>query len=262
MLNSVNPYARSRWCSGDTILVVAPASSRALRGSVSSTCSKPSVTRMAALSPLRVSLAMIWLLSNPGVVSAGLRLQWRKLRLSRASCRGSSPALVDTGLRLFAAILCQRRIVCVSLLAAAVIRRRIVGVEGRADAQPLGQIGIGDELAAESDQVCLAFAKPLRRGVGLEAARHHQGSLEFLPDRLDHYERTGIRRFSALHLLQRRIDDMQIGKAIVAEALRDIAKGCFRLVVVDVVHLAHRRQPHADAVRPPDPDQGLGDLEQ
>src|SRR6202035_4659932 len=212
---------------------------------------------MATLSPLRVSFAMIWLLSNPGVVSAGLRVQWRKLPLSRASCRGSSPALVDTGLRLFAAILCQRRIVRVPLLAAAVIRRRIVGIEGRADAQPLGQIGIGDELAAESDQVRVAFAKPLRRGVGLEAARHHQGSLEFLPDRLDHGERPRIRRFSALHLLQRRIDDMQIGKAVLAEARGDIAKGCFRMVVVDVVHLAYRRQPYANAIRPPDPYQGL-----
>src|SRR6202012_3783105 len=132
-----------------------------------------SVTRMATLSPLRV-FAMIWFLSNPGVVSASLRVHWRKLPLSRASCRGSPPALVDTGLRLFAAILCQRRVVCVSLLAAAVIRRWIVSIEGRADAQPLGQIGIGDELSAESDQVCLAFAKPLRRGAGLEAARHHQ----------------------------------------------------------------------------------------
>src|SRR6476620_9295429 len=53
--------------------------------------------------------------------------------LSRASCRGSPPALVDTGLGLFAAILCQRRIVGVSLLAAAVIRRRIVGIEGCPD---------------------------------------------------------------------------------------------------------------------------------
>src|ERR1700729_747216 len=87
----------------------------------------------------------------------------------------SPPALVDTGLGLFAAILCQRRVVCVSLLAAAVIGRRIVGIEGGADAQPPGQIGIGDELAAESDEVRLAFAKPLCRGVGLEAAPPTQG---------------------------------------------------------------------------------------
>ena len=34
------------------------------------------------------------------------------------------------------------------------------------------------------------------------------------------------------------------------------------MVVVDVVHLAHRRQPHADAIKPPDLHQGLRDLEQ
>src|SRR3984957_4873512 len=55
---------------------------------------------------------------------------------------------------------------------------------------------------------------------------------------------------------------MEIGKAVLAEARGDIAKGCFRMVVVDVVHLAHRRQPYANAIRPPDPYQGLWDLEQ
>src|ERR1700729_3701699 len=50
------PYAMTF---GRYVWVVPPASSRASRGSVSSTCSKPSVTRMATLSPLRVSFAMI-----------------------------------------------------------------------------------------------------------------------------------------------------------------------------------------------------------
>src|ERR1700676_1998282 len=89
----------------------------------------------------------------------------------------SPPALVDTGFRLFAAVLGQRRIVCVSLLAAAVIGRRIVDVEGGASAPRLGQIRIGDKLAAESDQVRLAFAKPPRGAVGLETTRHDQGAL-------------------------------------------------------------------------------------
>ena len=51
---------------------------------------------------------------------------------------GSPPALVDAGLRLLAAVLRQRRIVGVSFLAAAIIRRWIVDVERRSQAQPLG----------------------------------------------------------------------------------------------------------------------------
>src|ERR1700686_1427545 len=64
-------------------------------------------------------------------------------------------------------------------IAAAVIRRRVVDVEGRTEVDPLRQIRIGDELAAERDQVRSAFPKPLRRGVRLEAAGHNQGSLVF-----------------------------------------------------------------------------------
>ena len=47
---SVNFQPRTRVSLGDTTLVSAPASSRTLRGSVSSICSKPSVTRMAIFS--------------------------------------------------------------------------------------------------------------------------------------------------------------------------------------------------------------------
>src|SRR5258708_32553669 len=101
-------------------------------------------------------------------------------------CRGLPPALVDAGFGLFAAVLRHRRIVRVSFFAAAVIRRWIVDVEGSANAQPLGQIRIGDELAAESNQIGLVFAKPPSRAVSLEATCHDQGSLVVLPDQLDH----------------------------------------------------------------------------
>src|SRR6202030_1938698 len=84
-------------------------------------------------------------------------------------------------------VLRERRIVRVPLLTAAVIRRWIVGIERRAEAYPLGQIRISNELAAERDQVRLAFAKPLRRGVGTETARHDQGSPVFLANQVDHF---------------------------------------------------------------------------
>ncbi len=48
--HSVNFQPRTRPSLGDTALVTAPAFSRALRGSSSSICSKPSVTRIATLS--------------------------------------------------------------------------------------------------------------------------------------------------------------------------------------------------------------------
>src|SRR6202140_2755451 len=57
---------------------------------------------------------------------------------------GLSPALVDAGLRVFAAFLRRGRIVRRPLLPAAVIGRWIVDVEGRTEADPLGQIRIGE----------------------------------------------------------------------------------------------------------------------
>src|ERR1700730_17660926 len=54
-----------------------------------------------------------------------------------------------------------------------------------------------------------------------------QGSLEFLPDQFGHAQRPRIRLLSALHLLRRWVDDVQIREAVVAEPLGDIAKGRF-----------------------------------
>ena len=66
-------------------------------------------------------------------------------------------------------------------------------------------------------------------------------------------------------LLQRgggRIDDVQIGEAVVVEPVGDVAEGRLRVVVGDVVERAERRQPHADAVRAPDLDHRLDHFHQ
>lgn len=94
----------------------------------------------------------------------------------------SPPALVDTGPGLFAAILRQRGIIRVALLATAVIAGRVVGVERGARAQPLRQVGICDELAAECDEVGPPLANPLRGGADVETSGGDQRPLEPLAD--------------------------------------------------------------------------------
>ena len=55
---SVEFQARTNLCCGETTSVVAPSWSRASRGSVNSTCSKPSSTRMATTISLRLIMAL------------------------------------------------------------------------------------------------------------------------------------------------------------------------------------------------------------
>ena len=78
-------------------------------------------------------------------------------------------ALIDTGFWLVAAVLFQRGIIRVSLLASTVVGSWIVDVQRCADAQPHGQIGVCDKFAAERDEVAQAFAKPVRCALGVEA---------------------------------------------------------------------------------------------
>src|SRR5581483_6879172 len=57
--HSVNFHPRTFSCFGETMRVVAPALSSAFRGSVSSTCSKPSVTKIATLTPSRSAIGLL-----------------------------------------------------------------------------------------------------------------------------------------------------------------------------------------------------------
>src|SRR5579872_4933686 len=58
--HSVNFHPRTFPFFGETTCVFAPAASRALRGSISSTCSKPSVTRIATFSPCKSWVAIFF----------------------------------------------------------------------------------------------------------------------------------------------------------------------------------------------------------
>jgi hypothetical protein len=78
-------------------------------------------------------------------------------------------ALIDTGFWLVAAVLFQRGIIRVSLLASTVVGSWIVDVQRCADAQPHRQIGVCDKFAAERDEVVQAFAKPVRCALRVEA---------------------------------------------------------------------------------------------
>lgn len=55
--------------------------------------------------------------------------------------------------------------------------------------------------------------------------------LVFPADHLDHVERPRIGLLSVLHLLQGRVDDVQIRELVVAEPFGDIAKGRFRVFI-------------------------------
>jgi hypothetical protein len=50
----------------------------------------------------------------------------------------------------------------------------------------------------------------VRCALGVEATRHNQGSLIFVSDQANHVEGARLGLLSALHLLERWIDDVQI----------------------------------------------------
>src|SRR5260370_24006230 len=95
-----------------------------------------------------------------------------KVQASRLYTPVLSPARVETGLGLLAALLGQREVVDVSYFPASVVCRRIVAVERRVLAKPFRQIGIGQELASERDRVRATARKPLLGSVPAETTRH------------------------------------------------------------------------------------------
>ena len=75
----------------------------------------------------------------------------------------------------------------------------------------LRQGWIGNELPVECDQVRESFAQPARGAVCFKAVGYDESALVFLSDYADHFERLRIGLLSVLHLLQGRVDNMQIG---------------------------------------------------
>src|SRR3979490_687154 len=99
MLHSVKFQARTRSCFGDTILVVAPGF----------------VQRLARVREFHLLEA----LGDHDRYIQSAESLFCHVGLLLESCSALSPALIDAGLRLFAAVLRQRGIIRVSLLAAA-----------------------------------------------------------------------------------------------------------------------------------------------
>jgi hypothetical protein len=86
-----------------------------------------------------------------------------------------SPRFIDAGARL-TAILGHARVVRIAFRTTTVTGGGVVRVKRRAQAKPFRQIGIGEKLATESDQIGLALRQPLLGRVMVEPAGDDEGS--------------------------------------------------------------------------------------
>jgi hypothetical protein len=77
-----------------------------------------------------------------------------------------------------------RRIIDVASPVAAIERRTVVAGQRQVASQPFGQIRIGDEVAAEGDEVGVARRDDCRGTLTRETARRDQCTAEFSPQML------------------------------------------------------------------------------
>src|SRR3981189_2542369 len=76
--------------------------------------------------------------------------------------RALTPAVIHAGFRLLAPVLRERRIVGIAFGPTAIVSCRVFATERTSRTEPLRQIRIGQELAAEGNQIRLARAIPPR----------------------------------------------------------------------------------------------------
>lgn len=108
-------------------------------------------------------------------------------------------------------------------------------VERRVSGEALGQIRIGDEQFAESDQVGAAFGDRGRRRLGRVAGVGHVGAFIQRPQFLE-IERGACR---AGHFLTH-LRDVQVGQVEVIELLGHIAESGFGIAVAHIVERLQR----------------------
>ncbi len=140
------------------------------------------------------------------------------------------------------------------------MRRRRRACRGRAapggpQAQPLDEIGIGNERLAEGDEVGAAFAQGLDGEFAGIAVVGDIGAAEGAA------QRGVVERRDIAVAARRALDDVNISEAPLAQPRHEITEQGGGIGVGDVVGGAHRREPDADARGWPDLEDGLDDFE-
>src|SRR5437868_11523869 len=161
---------------------------------------------------------------------------------------------------------CRRRRVGVGLIinvaspVAAVERRAVIAIQRQIVSEPFGQVGVGDEVATERDEIRVACRDNGRGTLTGETAGCDQDATEFSPKVL------GCDRSLALDdlldALDARLDNVEVRDAQSIELGRDIAKGRGRVAVRHRSIGAARRDADADAIGTPHRNCSLRDLQE
>ena len=152
------------------------------------------------------------------------------------------------------------RIIDVASPVAAVERRAVVAAQRQFAPEPFGQVGVGDELATERDEICVACRDYGRGTLSSKTAGCDQGTAEFSPKVLG--SDRSLAFDDLLDALDPRLDHVEVGDAQPIKLSRDIAKGRGRVAVRHRSVGAARRDADADAIGSPDRDCGLRDLQE